>query len=347
MTAAWVVRTGRFGERDTWAISNGVTGGGWAEIPDLTNCSTRDDVQAVVAATFPDDPVNRRANYTGQLWALRGRIAPGDVVALPLKTTGEIAIGRVDRGYEYVASEPDPAKRHLLRVTWLVEDLPRSAIKQDLLYTLGSALTVFAPSRGFALERLKTIARTRQDPGQLPFKDSPLTAPQRAASDEVDEPETRPDIAEHARDQILTKVAETFKGHELTALIGAILEGEGFVCEPSLGGADGGVDIVAGRGLLGMDSPKLVAQVKSGGQVGDQIVRDLLGTMQHVGAEQGLLVAWEGVSGPAKASLQRERFRIRLWTATDVIDALLRVYSDLPEDIRALLPLRRTWLLAE
>ncbi|MDM7885177.1 restriction endonuclease [Curtobacterium sp. RHCKG23] len=347
MTAAWVVRTGRYGERDSWSISTGVTGGGWEEIPDLTACVSRDDVQAVVAETFPDDSMNRRANYTGQLWALRGRIKSGDTVALPLKTTGEIAIGRVTSGYEYVASEPDPAKRHLVRVQWLVQDLPRSAIKQDLLYTLGSALTVFAPSRGFALERLNTIAKTREDPGQLPFKDSPFTATRSGASDDVDEPETRPDIVEHARDQILTKVSETFKGHELTVLIRAILEGEGFVCEASLGGADGGVDIVAGRGLLGMESPKLVAQVKSGGQVGDQIVRDLLGTMQHVGAEQGLLVAWDGVSGPAKASLQRERFRIRLWTATDVVDAMLRVYEDLPEDVQAVLPLRRIWLLAD
>jgi len=349
MTAAWVVRTGKYGERDNWAITNGYSGGGWRDVPDLTACNSREDIAAVVAESFPDDAPARRANYTGQLWALKGRIGAGDVIALPMKTSSEIAIGRVASGYEYLADEPDPDKRHIVRVNWQVSDLPRSAIKQDLLYTLGSALTVFAPSRGHALERLEALIRTRTDPGQLPFKDlGPLTPWQKAElNDDVDEPEVVPNIVEHARDQILTKVSETFKGHDLTRLMEAVLEAEGFICEASIGGADGGADIVAGRGILGMDSPKLVAQVKSGGQVGDQVVRDLLGTMQHVGAEQGLLVAWDGVSGPAKASLQRERFRIRLWTSTEVIDAVLRVYESLPEDIRAALPLRRVWMLAE
>lgn len=347
MTAAWVVRTGRYGERDAWALSENVAGGGWAEVPDLTPCSTRADIQALVTATFPEDSLGRRANYTGQLWALRGRIQPGDVMALPMKTTGEVAIGCVTGGYEYLADEADPSKRHIIRVDWAVTDLPRSAIKQDLLYTLGSALTVFAPSRGHAVARLETLMRTRTDPGQLPYKPAPsLNAPSAQGEDDVDEPEALPDIAEQARDQILTRISETFKGHQLTVLVQAVLEAEGFVCEASTGGADGGVDIVAGRGLLGMDSPKLIAQVKSGGQVSDPVVRDLLGTMQHVGAEQGLLVAWDGVSSSARHSLQRERFRVRLWTSSDVVDAVLRVYENLPEAIRADLPLRRVWLLA-
>lgn len=349
MTTAWVVRTGRYGERDAWALNEGVTGGGWDEVPDLTTCETREDVQALVARTFPEDSAGRRANYTGQLWALRGRIKHGDIMTLPMKTTGQVAIGRVTAGYEYRADEPDPGKRHTIHVSWVVTDLQRSSIKQDLLYTLGSALTVFAPSRAHALDRLTALMTTRTDPGQLPFtaNGSTTRAPSVQTDDGVDEPETVPDIGEHARDQILTKVSETFKGHQLTVLMRAVLEAEGFICEASVGGADGGVDIVAGRGLLGMDSPKLVAQVKSGGQVGDQIVRDLLGTMQHVGAEQGLLVAWDGVSGPAKASLLRERFRIRLWTSAEVIDAVLRVYENLPDDIRTELPLRRVWMLAE
>lgn len=105
---------------------------------------------------------------------------------------------------------------------------------------------------------------------------------------------------------------------------------------------------MAGRGLLGMEGPRLIVQVKSGGQVSDDVVRDLLGAMQHVGnADQGLLVAWDGVSGQAKQSLMRERFRLRLWTAEDIVDAVLRVYPELPEEIRAELPLRRVWMLVD
>lgn len=346
MTTAWVLRTGRYGERDGWALERGLSGGGWTEVPDLSQCSTREDVAAVVENAFEGEARGTRTNATGQLWAIRGRIKPGDLMVLPLKTTREIALGVVTSGYEYLAGEVDSSRRHVIHVEWKVTDLPRAAVKQDLLYTLGSALTVFSPSRGHAVERLKALMVTRQDPGQLPFTAVPSLGHDPEPSEE--DPETQPDIEQVARDQIRTKIAESFKGHDLTALVTEILKAEGFVCDSSTGGADGGVDIVAGRGLLGMESPRLIVQVKSGGQVSDHVVRDLLGAMQHVGnVDQGLLVSWEGVSGPARQSLQRERFRLRLWTAEDVVDAVLRVYSQLPESVRADLPLRRVWMLAE
>lgn len=348
MTAAWVVRTGKYGERDAWALKNGLSGGGWGDVPDLTSCETRDDVAAIVTQTYPEWSPAQLANSVGQLWAQRGRMAVGDIMVLPLKTTHEVAIGRISSGYRYLADEPDVEKRHVVGVDWRVTDLPRSAIKQDLLYTLGSALAVFAPRRGNAVKRLEALLATRTDPGQLPFLPAVSGhAPVVVAEDDVDEPEVVPDIAERARDLIRARIAETFTGHRLTVLVSAVLEAEGFTCEASTGGADGGIDIVAARGPLGLDSPKLIAQVKSGGQVSDIVVRDLLGAMRHVGAEQGLLVAWDGVTGPARASLQRERFTIRLWKADDVIEAVLHVYEGLPEEIRADLPLRRVWMLAD
>ena len=33
MTHAWVIRSGRHGERDAWAMQSACSGGGWAERP--------------------------------------------------------------------------------------------------------------------------------------------------------------------------------------------------------------------------------------------------------------------------------------------------------------------------
>lgn len=52
MAKAWVIRTGRMGERDTWALENRCSGGGWWEVPDLTRYTTRGEVAGVVADTF-------------------------------------------------------------------------------------------------------------------------------------------------------------------------------------------------------------------------------------------------------------------------------------------------------
>jgi restriction system protein len=63
------------------------------------------------------------------------------------------------------------------------------------------------------------------------------------------------------------------------------------------------------------------------------------------GAEHGLLVAWGGLTKPARDGLKNQHLRVR--EASDVVDALLRTYDRLPEEVRAQLPLRRVWMLAD
>lgn len=348
MVSAWVVRSGKHGERDQWALTNGFSGGGWREVPDLTACKTRAEVSVVIAGAFPELSPPAQANYTGQTWALRSRIQPGDLLVMPLKTTKQIAIGRVTGGYQYRGHD-DPDLRHVVPVEWLITDLPRTAVKQDLLYSLGSALSIFAPTKGHAIARLEALLATGADPGLVSFQAS-LTQGRTASpliADDVDEPELHPDIVEAARDRITARIAEEFAGHDLAALITAILEAEGFTCSMSPPGADRGIDIVAGRGILGMDSPRLIVQVKSGAQVADSVVRDLLGVIHSQQAEQGLLVAWGGLTRNARDSVYGQQFRLRVWTNEDVVDAVMRVYDRLPEEIRARLPLRRVWILTE
>jgi restriction system protein len=343
---AWVIRAGKHGERDQWAVENGYSGGGWKEVPDLTACQTREDVLGVVRATWPGAADGFVNNFTGQLWALRSRIKPGDLLVLPLKTTKKLAIGRVTSDYLYRAEEPEPDKRHVLRVDWLTSDLPRTAVKQDLLFTLGSAMSIFAPTKNNAIARLEHLLEHGTDPGALaPGSVSTTTDPSEGG--DVDAPELSADIEQVALDQITTRIAEDFAGHALAALVSAILTAEGFHCVVSPPGPDGGVDIMAGRGPIGLDSPRLLVQVKSGGQIGAPVVTQLQGVMTTFGADQGLLVAWGGLTKPARDALRNQHLRVRVWEAADVADAVLRTYDRLSEEVRAQLPLRRVWMLAD
>ncbi|RAO30049.1 hypothetical protein ONO86_05601 [Micromonospora noduli] len=350
MTNAWVIRSGRYGERDQWALTTGFSGGGWQTVPDLTSCTSREDIAKVMSSVVPGASEGKLNNFTGQLWALRHRIQPGDLLIMPLKTTKQIALGRVTRPYQYRADEPEPDRRHVVRVDWVRTDLPRSAVKQDLLFTLGSAMSIFAPSKNNAVARLEHLLVHGTDPGNTTLTGiTPTTA---AASDataqaDVDEPELAADIEQVALDQITARIAEDFAGHGLATLITAILTAEGFHCTQAPPGPDGGIDITAGRGPLGLDSPRLLAQVKSGAQIGSPIVTQLHGVMTTHGADQGLLVAWGGLSKPARDALKNQHLRVRVWEATDVVDAVLRTYDRLPEEIRTQLPLRRVWMLAD
>lgn len=348
MTRAWVNRSGRHGERDTWALDAGCSGGGWAEVPDLTPHSTREAVAQVVAEVFKGASDGKIANFAGQLWALRGRIQTGDIMVMPLKTTKQIALGRVTGTYEYRVGEEDANKRHVVPVKWQRVDLPRASVKQDLLFTLGSAMSIFSPNKNDAVTRLGHLMEYGTDPGQT--SSSQLTKQQKTTpagnAEDVDEPELSPDIEEAALDQITSRVAEEFAGHGLATLVTALLEAEGMTCTQSPPGPDGGIDIVAGRGLLGLDDP-IVVQVKSGSQVGSPVVSQLHGVMAAYGARQGLLVAWGGLSKPAQDTLKASQLRMRVWQAADVVESVLVHYERLGDEIRSRLPLKRVWMLAD
>jgi len=94
-----------------------------------------------------------------------------------------------------------------------------------------------------------------------------------------------------------------FSGHALAELVAAVLKAEGWVTKISPPGADGGVDILAGRGTLGLDGPRLCVQVKSQTSPCDVMVyRTLQGSMQTFSAQHGLLVCWGGFN----RALQKE-----------------------------------------
>lgn len=278
---------------------------------------------------------------TGQLWALRSRIRPGDSLVMPLKSSRQLALGRVTTGYQYRAENP-AAMRHVVGVDWQVTDLPRTAAKQDLRHTLSSSLTAFAPTRNNSIARLEALLADGVDPGAV----EPLSMVGRT---EVSSGQSRacgPDDAEAGR------AAEGEGDSDVDAPELAIdfeqVIAEGFVCDVAPPGPDGGVDITAGRGPLGIDSPTVIVQVKSGdGVVGDPVVSQLQGTVARHGADQGLLVAWGRLTRPAQAQVREHRLKMAVWVADDVVQRVLANYHWLPADIRARLPLKQVWMLAD
>jgi restriction system protein len=342
-TRAWLVRSGSTGAFDDWALHNNEVVIGF-EVGDVSQCKSRDDVVALYTQALPAANPKAILNWAAQVWAFAGRIQEGDLVVLPLKGKGEIAIGRMAGPYKYVADAPE-GRKHARAVTWLRTDVLRANLEQDLLYSLGAFMTVCEITRNAAASRLANAASTGVDPGVTA---AALKATGEVASDGAigNQPT---DLIETARDVITTRVHSAFQGHDMEHLVAAILEADGYKCHTHGAGTDQGIDIVAGRGPLGLDAPRLLVQVKSSKEaVGSEVVQQLSGNIaNHLGAEQGLLVAWGGLTKQARAVAQGQRFRIRVWTANDLIDSLLRVYPQLPDDLKQRLPLAQVWVLVD
>ena len=127
-----------------------------------------------------------------------------------------------------------------------------------------------------------------------------------------------------------------------------MLKAQGYTTYRSPEGPDFGIDIMAAPGPLGFGQPRIVVQVKSGDTPIDRATVDqLIGTMQNVHAEQGLFVSWGGFKSSVEKETARQFFRVRLWGQKELIDQILENYEKLDEDLRAELPLKRIWTVAQ
>jgi restriction system protein len=341
--AIWLVRAGARGQQQDWALDKGQVVIGWSQMGDLSQYDTKEKMLKGLQKSYPEAKLKQLYNYRGQLWAFAKSIKKGDLAALPLKGQDAIAIGKVIGDYKYQPNNPEDA-RHTRDVEWIQQDIPRNRFDQDLLYSLGAFLTVCQIKRNNAEERIKAILKGKVS-DQIKIIEETIDEIEEATDERI---EPLLDLANNASTQISSWIAQKFTGHRLADLVNAILEAQGYVTEVSKPGPDGGVDIIAGRGPMGFDPPRLLVQVKGGDIQQDiKILRELKGIMKDFRAEQGLLVAWGGFKRTVITSARQDFFELRLWDAGDVVENVLRYYENFPEELKADLPLKRIWVLVQ
>jgi restriction system protein len=335
----WLVRAGKQGQDEETELELGIAMIGFLEMPDLSTAENKEALQGLCQQAYPDASRAKLANFLGQCFSFSQRMQIGDLVVLPRKAgPRHIAIGRVTGPYTY--REVHEQMRHVRSVEWVRTDVLRAGLGQDLLNSLGALSTICQIKKNNAEERFKVIAEGGSDPGALGrTMGGPVELP------DV-EPEEIADVEQLARDQVLAHINQHFKGHDLSRLVEAILQADGYVTELSPPGPDGGVDILAGKGSLGFDNPRLCVQVKSSQSPADvTIFRALQGSMQSFKSDQGLLVCWGGFNSVVRKEARMSFFSVRLWDADDLLVALFRTYDKLPEELQTELPLKRVWAL--
>ncbi len=343
LSPVWLVRAGGQGEDEALVIERSVAIVGFTHIPDLSGASNGVDVRELVSQASPEAGPNRISNWAGQLTSLVIGMQIGDIVTLPFKTRpGLIALGRVKGSYNY--QEIDGVMRHTRQVEWIRKDIPRIEFDQDLLYSLGAFLTVCRIRRNDAERRIAAILAGGRDPGS--DTSAELMGAKATDVEAMQDDQAALDISDIARQQIFEHIRSRFPGHQFAGLVEAVLKAEGYSTWLSPAGPDGGVDILAGSGSLGFESPKLCVQVKATASTVDvTVLRTLIGTMRTFNADQGLLVSWGGFTGSLEREARQSFFTVRLWRAGDLVDALCRNYERLTESIQKEIPLERIWTL--
>lgn len=341
--ALWLNRSGRHCEHESRFLDEGriyFTFDGLDR--DLSHIATRDDVQALLEEVAPNASPGKRRQNGGQMWAFVTKMAKGDWVAVPSKRK-TIHIGEITGDYTFDPNAQNPYY-HSRTVNWIEQDVPRTNFDQDILNSLGAFTTVCEIKRNDAENRVRAMQTNDwKSTGAKPR----LITNGEDEQEATDESTTLDiDLEQVARDQIARQVYAQYASHGLEDLVEAILRAQGFTTHHGGKGPDGGIDILAAPDTLGFGHPRICVQVKSQTSPLERPVLDqLVGTMQHVGADQGLLVCWGGFKKTVLHEVPRLFFTVRLWDQNDLLDQFLAVYDRLDEEMQAELPLKRVWAM--
>jgi restriction system protein len=334
----WLARAGKFGEYEQTYLTESfiaITWDGNFQDIDLNGLG-REELRSALECSYPDVKKGTINNWLGQIVIPTIAMQSGDLIALPLKHQSAVALGEVRSNYFYDAKASAPYK-HKRRIHWLNKAIPRERFGQDLLYSFGAFKTFCRISRNNAEERIRAIIDNKPDTIATNIVDVPIAEAETAFSN----------LTETATDQLTRYLEQHFKGERLEILVQEIFKAQGYFTYRSPRGADRGIDVLAAKGALGFESPKICIQVKSGGIVERKVISELQGTMTTVGADYGLLVSWDGFKNTViKDERQNRFFQIRLWDRDDLLEQVQLHYDKFSDDVKADLPLKRLWVLA-
>lgn len=334
----WLVRAGKSGSYENKFLSDSRIYLTWDDLNvDLSKIDDKEALNSTLSEIYPDIKRNTIRNWVGQIYPIAHRMKIGDWVVLPSKMSSVIHFGEIRGDYHFNPKAENPYY-HSREVKWFRKDIPRSKFDQDLLYSFGAFMTVCEIKRNNAEERLRQMLSK----GDISLK--PVVPTQGIEPTDID---SNIELEEIANDQIASLIISKFKGSKMEYVVESILKAKGYTTYRSPEGADKGIDILAAPAPMGFGSPRICVQVKTSSSPVDRPTLDqLVGTMQNIGAEQGILVSWGGF----KNSVERERanhfFRIRFWGQKELIQEFQNVYASLPEDIRSEIPLKLIWTVS-
>jgi restriction system protein len=302
---------------------------------DLSPYDTRAKMRRAMEQTYPSwKPKTVSASY-GQPFRFAHEIKVGDPIVLPVRPTGEIAIGRVSGPYRW-SGDPDLVEHdynNVRPVEWL-KIVPRTVFSQAALHSFGSFSSV-STSDDY-LEEVQLVLSTEGAAVES-------IAPTEQAEVE-EEANTGLNLFETAlqetEDFLLKKWQRS--GTDFEPVVAGVFEALGYTATVTQKSGDHGVDVIAHPDPLGLQRPLIKIQVKSGtGTIGEPDINQLRGLL-HPG-DQGVFVSLGKFSTGAQA-VARASANLILIDSKKFVKLFLDHYDKLDPTWRAKFPLKNVYV---
>ena len=269
----------------------------------------------------------------GQVYRFLTKITEGDTVVTGDPSRRLYFVGRVESAAELHADAALGLRR---RVTWQSE-VSRDALKVATRNTLGAIQSLFKLSAE-ALDDLLANARP------IGSSDSSEAGPEPGESTEEAKAsleDLREEVIEKSREFIEDMIAK-LDADELERLVAGILRGMGYKARVTAKGPDRGVDVFASPDGLGLQEPRIFAEVKHRkARTAAQEVRSFLGGRQS--GDRCLYVSTGGFTKDARYEADRANVPLTLIDLPRLRELLVEHYASVDIETKQLVPLMQLY----
>ena len=328
---AWMIRAGRGGAYAGEWLAAGKIGIGWDFGGADLSAMSRDEMKRAYAAANGEASAAKVGSAVGQAYRFSHDMAEGSTVVMYDPSTRLYHVGEV-AGPCVAASGDAEGSTYERRVRW-GREVPRDRLSAASRNSLGSIMTIFAVGADVMAEMEGAAGLgagpTGADAGDVAADDAGAAEEARYA--------TYDDGVERIKDRVLS-----LSWDEMEQLVAGLLRSMGYHARVTPAGPDGGRDVVASPDALGLESPRIVAEVKHRkGAMGAPAIRAFIGGLRA--GDRGLYVSTGGFTREARYEADRANVPVRLLDLDGFVRLYVESYERADEDARALLPLVRIW----
>lgn len=327
MSKWWMIRAGDNNELLPIWRENGIASVGWAKLGNPKDFQSKTEMKQKADVVYIDRKPMSRNSLVNQVWRFFTEIEVGDQVVTYNKETREYMVGTVRSRHFFDKSLGDSHYPNHIKVEWEVNTVARDYLSQAAKNSLGSVLTVFrVDDWGHEIEKL--------------LKNPPVGPIEEEEADEAEETEIIEDLVSKALVMIQDKV-DNLDPWQMQELVGGLLQAMGYNVQVSPKGPDGGVDVLAYKDAFGFEKPIIKVQVKHRkNSASSPEIQQLLGA-NPIDANC-LFVSTGGFTSHAEAVAKHNS--VRLLDLEGLVQLVVKWYENMPNDVRALLPLQKMYV---
>ncbi|MBF9699974.1 restriction endonuclease [Bifidobacterium dentium] len=320
-----MIRAGRGGIYAADWLNRGLVGIGWDfGATDIASMS-REQIRSGYAIKHPNDSKNKLAAAVGQIYRFAHDMEQGSTVVMYDPATRLYHIGTI-AGPCKPATDIEEAT--FTRAVKWKQTAQRDALTTSSKNSLGGIQTIFSISDEVVAD-LKSASKSETS-----------SQPDETEDDAADD-DARAATYDNGIELIKDRVNQV-GWEDMERLVAGLLKAMGYCARVTPKGPDGGRDVVASPDALGLESPRIVAEVKHRkGAMGAPTVRSFIGGLRA--GDRGLYVSTGGFTKEARYEADRATIPIRLLDLDSFVRHYVEVYDKADEETRSILPLTRIW----